>query len=63
MSETNKMLYNSALPVRPVEATYLSDLIMLFCWLDVEHQSRAVSALNAIVQDQVAEAKATSKAI
>ena len=58
MAETN-----TAYPVRPVNAAYLSDLIMVFCWLDDEHQSRAVSALNSILQDQIVELKGVHKAI
>lgn len=54
---------NTSFPVRPVNAAYLSDLIMLFCWLDDEHQSRAVSALNSILQDQIVELKGIRKAI
>ena len=50
---------NTAYPIRSIKPEYLSDLIMLFCWLDEEHQSRAVSAVNSIVQDQVAETKAS----
>lgn len=54
---------NSTYPKRPVNPGYLSDLITLFCWLDEEHQLRACSALNTILQDQIAEQKGERKAI
>jgi hypothetical protein len=46
---------NAAYPKRKIDPCYLSDLITLFCWLDEEHQSRAVSAVNSILQDQIVE--------
>lgn len=46
---------NTAYPIRTIKPEYLSDLIMLFCWLDEEHQSRAVSAINNVLADQITE--------
>ena len=55
---------NMHLPVRPVEARFLEDLMTIFCRLDVEHQERAVSALNNVLADQIAEYSGSkSKAI
>lgn len=49
---------NSPYNVQVVKPLHLMDLITIFCWLDEEHQSRAVSALNWILQDQMTEKKA-----
>ena len=51
------------LPVRPVDAGWLFDLMTIFTRLDLEHQERAVSALNNVLADQIAELKGVKKAI
>ena len=48
---------------KAINPMYLQDLMTIFCWLDEEHQSRACSALNSILQDQMAESKGVNKAI
>lgn len=48
---------NTTYQKRSINPMYLQDIITLLCWLDEEHQARAVSALNSIVQDQATEAK------
>ena len=58
-----KKIIDMGLPVRPIESRYLFDLMTIFCWLDIEHQDRAVSALNSVLQDQIAETKGITKAI
>lgn len=60
---TGEDLINMHLIDKPVHPGHLHDLITFFCWLDEEHQSRATSALNSILQDQIAETKAEAKAI
>ena len=54
---------NTTYPKRMINPMYLQDIITLLCWLDEEHQQRAVSSINSIVQDQVAESRGVHKAI
>lgn len=54
---------NMNLPVRSVDAGYLFDLMTIFTRLDLEHQERAVSALNNVLADQMAEMTGVHKAI
>ena len=52
---------NSGYPIRMIKPSYLMDAMTIFCWLDEEHQSRAISTLNSILQDQITEAKAAKR--
>ena len=38
-----------------IDAGSLFDLMTIFCRLDLEHQDRAVSALNNVLADQITE--------
>ena len=58
-----KLIYFNPMPVRPIEASYLFDLMTIFTRLDFEHQERACGALNTILEDQLTEYAAATKAI
>ena len=60
-TRTGKTYINMNLPVRPIEASYLFDLMTIFTRLDLDHQERACGALNAILEDQIAESRANKR--
>ena len=46
-----------------ISPNHLLELVNAYVWLDAEHQERAVKALIAILNDQIAETKGVYKAI